>query len=81
LLIKKAKEFGTKHANKLRDFTPTPIITDYNVHLCYTNEERIKINDVMMKHGAINYERGKSHLPNYSGILNLRMLCCRLIHL
>ena len=41
------------------DFTPTSNITDYNVHLCYTNERRIKINNVMMTHKATNYEGNK----------------------
>ena len=44
---------------KPEHFTTTSDITKYDIHLCYTNKKRIKINDIMMKHKAIDYKGGK----------------------
>ena len=38
------------------DFNTTSHVTDYNVHLCFTNKKRIFINNTMMKAKKKGYE-------------------------
>jgi hypothetical protein len=47
------------------NFNTTNHITDYNVHLCFTNKKRIEINNAMMESKKIEYENAKK--SEYTG--------------
>jgi hypothetical protein len=44
------------------DFNITPNVTDYDVHLCYTNKRRTRINTALIDYKSIGYEGPKIEL-------------------
>ncbi len=55
------------------NFNTTSHVTDYNVHLCFTNKKIIYINNALMEAKKIGYEDVSLELKNYFGMSNPRM--------